>query len=102
MRALAAVLLAATMVVACRPGPPAASPAGAAAETGGSSGPGAPCYGIVTLSVAQRRLECVNGDSFTLRLAADGKWYPEMKVRAGAVPGHASPQAAGKALCACP
>jgi hypothetical protein len=53
----------------------------------------------------QRRLECgagAGGDVFTLRLADDGKWYPETKVRAGAVPGHASPEAAGRALCGCP
>jgi len=112
-------VLAAGLALACQPGaapagsaalrpvggataqPAAATPdapAGASAAAGDAD---APCYRVLPLDEKRRTLECKNGDRFTIGLAADGKWYPENKVRAGLVPGYASPEAAGKALCAC-
>lgn len=60
-----------------------------------------PCYRVLPLDEKRRTIECKNGDRFTIGRAADGRWYQEMKVRAGVVPGYESPEAAGKALCAC-
>jgi hypothetical protein len=80
---------------------PADPPRPAAAEGTASSGDDAPCYRVLPLDEKRRTLACKNGDRFTIGLAADGKWYPETKVRAGLVPGYASPEAAGKALCKC-
>jgi hypothetical protein len=110
-----AVLLAAALALACRPGPPTTSQAAPAAErtspaVAADPAAAAPCYRVVPMAGAEadegrRQIECGNGGDggrFTLRRAADGKWYQEMKVRAGVVPGYATPEAAGKALCGCP
>jgi hypothetical protein len=116
--ALLPAILAAGLALACQP---SASPVGSAAlrpalsavaspataqpaaaeGTTASGDTDAPCYRVLPLDEKRRKLECKNGDRFTIGLAADGKWYPEMKVRAGLVPGYESPEAAGKALCAC-
>jgi hypothetical protein len=119
LAALLPAILAAGLALACQP---SAAPAGsaalqpasgaaasvqpapvqpAAAEGTTASGDDAPCYRVLPLDETRRKLECRNGDRFTIGRAADGKWYPEMKVRAGLVPGYESPEAAGKALCAC-
>jgi hypothetical protein len=115
-RRLAATVLAVVggvVALACQPGPPTPSVTGAGApamatETAGATSIGAtagisiPCFRVLAMpDERQRRLECANGDRFTLRRAADGQWYPEMKVRAGAVPGYASLDEAGRALCRC-
>ena len=47
----------------------------------------------------QKQVECPNGERFIVRRAADGKWYEEMKVRAGIVPGYATPEEAARARC---
>jgi hypothetical protein len=62
-----------------------------------------PCdHKVVAMSdPAQKQIQCANGESFVVRQAADGKWYPEMRVRAGAVPGYATPADAAQARC-CP
>ncbi len=117
-RPLPATLLAAALALACRPGPPATSQATPAAErtspaVAADPAAAAPCYRVVPMAGAEtdesrRQIECGDGSQgsqggrFTLRRAADGKWYQEMKVRAGMVPGYATPEAAGKALCGCP
>ncbi len=120
LAALAPPLLAAALALACQssPAPAASATAGAAVQPAAAIQPAeaaaampaaettvgegeAPCYRVQPLDERRRRIECANGDRFTIRLADDGKWYPENKVRAGLVPGHASPEAAGKALCGC-
>jgi hypothetical protein len=75
--------------------PPADSPADSPAVT--------PCdFKVVAMSdPAQKQIRCANGESFVIRQAKDGKWYPEMRVRAGIVPGYATPDEAGRARC-CP
>jgi hypothetical protein len=117
---LAAAVFAASLALACRSGPApgavggaaAAPPTATAAVAAGSEAPmategkspageGTPCYRVLPLDERRRKLECGNGDRFTIGRAADGKWYPETKVRAGLVPGYASPEDAGKALCGC-
>ena len=47
----------------------------------------------------QKQIQCSNGESFVVRLGSDGKWYEEMKVRAGIRPGYTSPEEAARARC---
>jgi hypothetical protein len=94
--------------------------AGLACSTGGSSGPGGsggkpadpaagkgedrPCDAKVVpmADPSQRQIQCANGLSFVVRLGSDGKWYEEMKVRAGIRPGYSTPEEAARALCCGP
>lgn len=97
MRTPAALLTGALLLAACR-SDPSPAPAAPAASTSKA----AVCYRIVAMAdERQRRLECASGESFTLRLGADGKWSQEARARAGMVPGYATPEEAGKALCGC-
>jgi len=122
--ALLTLLLVASAVAACSSSKPAASGANAgnAADAASTAKPidaadvnrpgevpkpvdpaPRPCdYKVVAMSdPAQKQIQCANGESFVVRQAADGKWYPEMRVRAGAVPGYSTPAEAAQARC-CP
>ena len=80
---------------AAEPAAPAASEAPA-----GSAGSAACDYKVVAMSdPAQKQIQCANGESFVVRRGNDGKWYEEMKVRAGTRPGYATPDEAAKARC---
>jgi hypothetical protein len=55
---------------------------------------------IVPLSdPGQKQIQCANGESFVVRRGEDGQWHEEMKVRAGLVPGYATPEEAARARC---
>ena len=104
-RAALFTLLLVASAVACSSGKPAASSAHSPkpADTANSAETAqpAPCdYKIVAMSdPAQKQIQCANGESFVVRQAADGKWYQEMRVRAGMVPGYATPDEAARARC---
>jgi hypothetical protein len=118
MERAALALLLAAVAVACSSGKPpmssaqpaaadTAQPTAAAtpADTAKAADPAAPAacdHKIVAMSdPAQKQIQCANGESFVVRQGKDGKWYPEMRVRAGMVPGYATPDEAAQARC-CP
>ena len=109
--ALLMLLLAPLLALACssgRPGMPDAKPA-STAEPAKPAEPPAPAaseasaacdYKVVAMSdPAQRQIRCGDGESFVVRRGDDGKWYEEMKVRAGTRPGYTTPEEAAKARC---
>ncbi|MEA2690760.1 MAG: hypothetical protein QOJ16_147 [Acidobacteriota bacterium] len=122
MERAALALLIVASAVACSSGKPpmsSAQPAQPAApaetatsaatakaeDTAAPKAPAAPAacdHKIVAMSdPAQKQIQCANGESFVIRQGKDGKWYPEMRVRAGIVPGYATPDEAAQARC-CP
>jgi hypothetical protein len=106
MERAALLTLLLVVAVACSGGksPMSSAKPAATASTAKPADPAAaPCdHKIVAMSdPAQRQIQCANGESFIVRQAADGKWYPEMRVRAGIVPGYATPDEAARARC-CP
>ena len=106
--ALLILLLSPLFALACssgRPGTSDAKPAAAAEPAKPAEPPAAPAapacdYKVVAMSdPAQKQIQCGNGESFVVRRGDDGKWYEEMKVRAGTRPGYATPDEAAKARC---
>lgn len=80
------------------PEPPAA-PSAPAASAASAASPACD-YKVVPMSdPAQRQIQCGSGESFVVRRGNDGKWYEEMRVRAGTRPGYATPEDAAKARC---
>jgi hypothetical protein len=91
-----------------QPAAPAETSSAATAKAEDTAAPKAPAapaacdHKIVAMSdPAQKQIQCANGESFVVRQGKDGKWYPEMRVRAGIVPGYATPDEAAQARC-CP
>jgi len=99
--ALLILLLSPLLALACSSGRPGASDAKPASSTEPVSAAAAACgYKVVAMSdPAQRQIQCGNGESFVIRRGDDGKWYEEMKVRAGTRPGYATPEEAARARC---
>ena len=76
-------------------------PADPAPAAQGATPSAAPCdFKVKAMSdPSQKQIQCSNGESFVVRLGPDGKWYEEMKVRAGIRPGYATPEEAARARC---
>ena len=80
---------------------------GLACSTNGGGGKPAdpsPCdFKVKAMSdPSQKQIECGgggNGETFIVRQGTDGKWYEEMKVRAGTRPGYGTPEEAARARC---
>jgi hypothetical protein len=111
-RVLLTLLLSAVFALACSSGKTAmpraepatpATPANPAEPAKPAEPPAASAacdYKVVAMSdPAQKQIQCGNGESFVVRRGDDGKWYEEMKVRAGTRPGYATPNEAAKARC---
>jgi hypothetical protein len=108
--ALLILFLTPLFALACSSGRPTMSDAKPASsgESAKATEPPAPAaseaaacdHKVVAMSdPAQKQIQCANGESFVIRRGDDGKWYEEMKVRAGLRPSYATPEEAAKARC---